>query len=139
MTSRKTRVAARAEFDRRRFLQTSAAALLSGAGLPLLGHGQPPELGAAFPGLIIRQKYPVNLEFPFPTLDRFLTPAEQFYVRNHFAQPQLDPAAWKLTVEGAVDKPLSLTLDDLKQMKATTLTATLECAGNSRIFLTPRV
>src|SRR5262249_37248653 len=46
---------------------------------------------------------------------------------------------WKLTVEGAVDRPLSLTLNDLQRMKEATLTATLECAGNSRVFLVPRV
>jgi DMSO/TMAO reductase YedYZ molybdopterin-dependent catalytic subunit len=122
--------------DRRRFLAASAAALGVGAGLRALVRGdQPP---TAFPGLITRQKEPVNLEFPFPTLDRFLTPTEQFYVRNHFPQPQIDADKWRLSVEGAVDKPLSLSLDELKEIGAETVTATMECAGNSRIFLTPK-
>jgi DMSO/TMAO reductase YedYZ molybdopterin-dependent catalytic subunit len=123
--------------DRRRFLMASALAL--GAGRLAVTAAEPPLTGAGFPGLIVRQKEPANLEFPFPTLDRFITPTEQFYVRNHFAQPKIEVTQWKLGVEGAVDTPLSLTLDDIKKLPNSTVTATLECAGNGRIYLTPRV
>jgi DMSO/TMAO reductase YedYZ molybdopterin-dependent catalytic subunit len=94
--------------------------------------------GGAYPGLIIRQKEPANLEFPFPTLDSFITPNERFYVRNHFAVPRLDVAAWRLKVEGAVARPLELDYDELRKLPARTLTATLECTGNSRVFLVPK-
>ncbi|MDQ3257918.1 MAG: sulfite oxidase [Acidobacteriota bacterium] len=90
-------------------------------------------------GLIIRQKQPENLEFPFSTLDSFLTPNNRFYVRSHFPVPRLDVAAWRLRVEGAVARPLELSLAELLAMPARTATATLECAGNSRIFLVPAV
>ncbi len=89
-------------------------------------------------GLIIRQKTPENLEFPFHTLANFLTPTDQFFVRNHFAIPSLTAQAWQLQVEGAVDRPLTLTLADLTQMPTRTLVTTLECAGNGRTFLTPQ-
>ena len=88
-------------------------------------------------GLIIRQKQPENLEFPFSTLDSFITSNHRFYVRNHFAVPQLDARSWRLRVEGAVARPLELSYDDLLKLPSRTLTTTLECAGNSRVFLAP--
>jgi DMSO/TMAO reductase YedYZ molybdopterin-dependent catalytic subunit len=86
-------------------------------------------------GLIIRQKGPDNLEFPFSQLDSFVTPTEQFFVRNHFEVPTLKAADWKLKVEGHVEKPLELNLADLQAVPQTMLTSLLECAGNSRVFL----
>jgi DMSO/TMAO reductase YedYZ molybdopterin-dependent catalytic subunit len=88
-------------------------------------------------GLIVREKEPLNLEMPFGGLDGFITPTERFYVRCHFPIPQLDTKTWRLKVEGAVTKPFELTLDELREMQSRTTTATLECAGNSRVFLTP--
>jgi DMSO/TMAO reductase YedYZ molybdopterin-dependent catalytic subunit len=124
---------------RRSFLHAAGlAALPLASGPGWLAGGEPPTAVAAFPGLITRQREPANLEFPFPTLDRFLTPNERFYVRNHFAMPKLDAATWKLKVEGAVERPLELSYGELKKIPAKTVTATLECAGNSRVFLVPR-
>jgi DMSO/TMAO reductase YedYZ molybdopterin-dependent catalytic subunit len=91
----------------------------------------------AFSGLILREREPHNFEFPFATLDRFVLPTERFYVRNHFAVPTIDLSKWKLKVEGAVERPVELTLDDVKRLGAQTHPMTLECAGNGRVFLTP--
>jgi DMSO/TMAO reductase YedYZ molybdopterin-dependent catalytic subunit len=123
--------------DRRAFLRAAAALPLAGAVLGGRAFADKPAAGAQ--GLITRVKEPENLEFPFQSLDQFVTPAERFYVRNHFAMPKLDAASWRLKVEGAVERPLELSLDDLKKMTQSTQTATLECAGNSRVFLTPAV
>ncbi len=41
----------------------------------------------SFSGLILREKDPENLEFPFSTLSTFITPNEQFFIRSHFAVP----------------------------------------------------
>jgi DMSO/TMAO reductase YedYZ molybdopterin-dependent catalytic subunit len=90
-------------------------------------------------GLIPRQQNPDNLEFPFASLDSFITPNEKFYVRNHFVQPKLDVGSWRLKVEGAVERPLQLTFEELRKMPARTVTATLECAGNGRALLVPKV
>ena len=92
----------------------------------------------SFSGLILREKEPENLEFPFCTLDSFITPNERFYVRNHFPVPQLDIETWRLKVEGAVDRQLVLSFDDLANMPSCTQVALLECAGNGRSFLTPK-
>ncbi len=89
--------------------------------------------------MIIREKEPGNLEMPFGLLDGFTTPNELFYTRSHFPVPEIDLANWRLKIEGAVERPLELTLDDLRAIPATTLPATLECAGNGRVFLVPKV
>src|ERR1700736_1173263 len=90
-------------------------------------------------GLIIRQREPRNLESPFDRLDAYLTPTELFYIRSHFPTPNLDGAAYRLHVDGAVRRPFVLSYDELRAMPSETRVATLECAGNSRVFLVPQV
>jgi sulfite oxidase len=64
------------------------------------------------------------------------TPVDAFFVRSHGAIPHVDPAAWTLTVDGLVRRPLTLTLDDLRERYAgDAVTATLQCAGNRRTAL----
>jgi DMSO/TMAO reductase YedYZ molybdopterin-dependent catalytic subunit len=91
------------------------------------------------PGLIIRQMEPRNLETPSERLDTYLTPNELFYIRSHFPTPNLDAASYRLRIGGVVGHPLSLSYDELRNMPSETRTATLECAGNSRVFLVPQV
>ncbi len=95
--------------------------------------------GKPFTGLIIRDKEPENLEFPFSALNSAVTATEQFFVRSHFPVPTIDLKTWRLVVEGLVGKTLSLSMDDLRAMPSRTVTAMMECAGNSRIFLSPKV
>ena len=90
------------------------------------------------PGLIIREKEPENLEFPFSTLDSFITPNEKFFIRSHFAIPKLETDSWRLKIEGAVDQALEINYDELLSMPSRTIVAMLECAGNSRVFLVPQ-
>jgi DMSO/TMAO reductase YedYZ molybdopterin-dependent catalytic subunit len=89
--------------------------------------------------VIIREREPANLEMPFATLDGFITPNERFYVRCHFPVPQIEVRDWRLKIEGAVDRPFELSYDQIRGMKTHTIAATLECAGNSRVFLVPKV
>jgi DMSO/TMAO reductase YedYZ molybdopterin-dependent catalytic subunit len=90
-------------------------------------------------GLIIRQKEPKNLEAPFDRLDSYLTPTNLFYIRSHFPIPALDRASYQLRIDGAVRRPFTLSYDELRSMPSETRVATLECAGNSRVFLVPQV
>ena len=89
--------------------------------------------------MIIRQREPENLETSFDQVDSFLTPVESFYIRNHFPQPKLDAASYQLRICGEVRHPLVLSYGELRAMPAETRVATLECAGNSRVFLVPQV
>jgi DMSO/TMAO reductase YedYZ molybdopterin-dependent catalytic subunit len=92
-----------------------------------------------FGGLIVREREPENLEFPFASLGSFITPNEQFFVRSHFPTPALDPNTWRLKIEGCIERPCELSLDELRAMPSRSVVATIECAGNGRIFLTPKV
>ena len=76
-------------------------------------------------GMIVRQKEPKNLEMPFDRGDSFLTPPAMFYVRSHFPAPPLDPASYRLEIDGAVRNPVSLGYEELRGMPSETRTATL--------------
>src|ERR1700704_3763044 len=90
-------------------------------------------------GLIIRQKDPNNLEMPFDQLGEFITPSELFYIRSHFPTPELDPFAYRLSISGAVLNKLSLSYADIRAIPSRACVATLDCAGNSRVFMVPPV
>ena len=60
--------------------------------------------------LIVREVDPPNLEMPFATLDGFTTPNESFYVRCHFAIPEIAERDWSLSIEGAIENPFQLRL-----------------------------
>lgn len=85
--------------------------------------------------LILRGKQPFNAEPPLPNLmGNYLTPVEHFFVRNHAPVPNTDLSTFRLSVEGLVHKPLSLSLAEIRErFKSHSITATLTCAGNRRI------
>ncbi|MDQ6912495.1 MAG: sulfite oxidase [Verrucomicrobiota bacterium] len=89
--------------------------------------------------LISRSEGIVNLEMPFSSLKDFVTPNESFYVRCHFPIPEIAAKNWRLRVEGAVTTPLEIGYAELEAMPQQTLTAAMECAGNGRAFLQPKV
>jgi DMSO/TMAO reductase YedYZ molybdopterin-dependent catalytic subunit len=88
--------------------------------------------------LIVREQEPLNLEMPFSSLDGFITPNESFYVRCHFPIPEISANDWRLKIEGEVEAPFELNYEELRRMESRTISATLECAGNNRIFLEPK-
>ena len=94
---------------------------------------------AATAGMVIRRREPVKFEYPFDPLDAFLTPSSLFYIRSHFKAPTLETSSYQLKVDGAVATPMTFRYEDLRAMPSETRAATLECAGNSRIFLVPQV
>jgi DMSO/TMAO reductase YedYZ molybdopterin-dependent catalytic subunit len=88
-------------------------------------------------GLLMLSDAPQNFATPLEYFDRPITPNSVFFVRSHFGPPALDPKR-KLSVAGG-KAPLELAPPDLRRFKEYTLTAVLECAGNSRSFHRPRV
>lgn len=127
-----------AGISRRTFvIHMGAAAALLGVGVPARAQAPP----APIPGkekLIVRSPRPINLETPLKELTSDLTPNELFYVRNNYDGPEMDPVQYVLRVDGEVENPLTLRLDDLRRMEQIAQTITLECAGNGRGFYTPR-
>src|SRR5207244_11003918 len=53
--------------------------------------------------------------------------------------PRLSRASYQPRMDGSVSHPLSLSYEDLRNMRCETRVATLECAGNGRVFLVPQV
>ncbi len=90
-------------------------------------------------GRIVRSEDPLNLEMPFSMLDSFITPTKSFYVRTHFPIPAIDKDKWWLHVEGEVEKQLAINYQELLELESLTVPVTLECAGNNRNFLEPKV
>jgi DMSO/TMAO reductase YedYZ molybdopterin-dependent catalytic subunit len=127
---------ARDGLSRRAFvIHLGAAALVVGAGPPARAQGAAPVPGKA--RLIVRSPRPLNLETPLGELTAEITPTELFFVRNNYDGPEIDPARYALRVDGEVDSPLTLGLEDLRRMEQVTQTVTLECAGNGRSFHKP--
>jgi len=123
---------------RRSFLKLAGAGLapIALGGIGALG-AEPAVAPQGHAGLIARQREPENLESPFAALDGPITPNDLFYVRTHFATPHLNAADWRLKIEGSVMRPTTLTYEQLRALPSHKVTATLECAGNSRVYLTP--
>ncbi len=85
---------------------------------------------------------PPQLETPFAIFnDGPITPNNAFFVRYHLADVPLniDPDKFMLEIKGKVDKPLKLSLKEIKKLKATEIVAVNQCSGNSRGFSNPRV
>jgi DMSO/TMAO reductase YedYZ molybdopterin-dependent catalytic subunit len=66
------------------------------------------------------------------TIAGAFTPADQFFTLQHYGQPVVDPATYRLKVTGQVRTPLSLSLSDLRAIGSTDLVAGFECSGNRR-------
>jgi len=67
---------------------------------------------------------------PLQDLDGILTPNGLFYERHHGGIPDIDPARHRLMIHGLVDRPLVLTMDDLRRFPSESHIYFLECSGN---------
>ncbi|EKE43902.1 putative molybdopterin-binding oxidoreductase [Oceaniovalibus guishaninsula JLT2003] len=93
-------------------------------------------------GLVILNDRPINAETPAWLLDADVTPYEHFFVRNNGLVPDsaldMNAEGWTLTIDGEVETPLELALDDLKErFEVVTRRLVIECGGNGRAFFNP--
>lgn len=79
-----------------------------------------------------------NHGMPLESLTQDITPLGLHYLLIHYDIPFVDADAWRLTVSGLVQRPLTLDLASLRERPAKTIPVTLECAGNGRTLLQPR-
>jgi DMSO/TMAO reductase YedYZ molybdopterin-dependent catalytic subunit len=98
-----------------------------------------------FPGkdgnLILLGDKPLAAETPEHLLDDETTPTSKFFISNNGQVPEAtkEPDAWKLTIDGEVNKMLELTLGELKsKIRPVTRRMVLECGGNGRSFFIPQ-
>ncbi len=86
---------------------------------------------------------PPQLETPFAVFNEgVITPNDAFFVRYHLSDLPLevDAATFKLTIGGHVERPLSLSLNQIKRdFPSIEVVAVNQCSGNSRGFTDPRV
>ncbi len=99
---------------------------------------------ARFPGkaaMRVINDRPPCLETPWRYFRHDLTPNEAFYVRWHLQTipTAIDLKTWRLRIDGAVDRPLELSMDDLRRLGGDELVAVNQCSGNSRSLFNPRV
>lgn len=129
--------------SRRHFLKTaSTVAFGARVAHPLLAWAadSSPVTIPGKDGMIVRSYRFLDLEMPVELMTEWITPVNHFYVRNHMFEPaKIDAAAWKVTITGEVEKPLTLSLADLGKIPVHSVTNTMECAGNGRSLQTPKV
>jgi DMSO/TMAO reductase YedYZ molybdopterin-dependent catalytic subunit len=80
-----------------------------------------------------------NHGLPLEALRWDVTPVGLHYLLTHYDIPEVDAATWRLEVGGLVERPLSLSLDDLRGRPSVELAVTMECAGNGRVHVEPHV
>ncbi len=137
--------------DRRGFLKGAGLATLGGLlGASIPFHRNFPsglipvaladeDILAGKDGLTLLNDRPVNAETPPHLLDDAITPTKRHFIRNNGMPPEeVDPAKWTLTIDGLVDKPMTLSIADLKsKFEVVTMALTIECGGNGRAFFNP--
>src|SRR5258706_13880913 len=122
---------------RRRFLALAGAAAL----LPAAA-----SVSAAIPDVPISKRrllqmngYASDAETPLDALTTYLTSNDLFFVRHHWNPSYPNVNRWTLAVDGEVERPLRLTLAELKRMPRASATCVLQCAGNGRALYKPVV
>lgn len=100
---------------------------------------EPFEIEGKDTNLTVHNDRPLNMETPAHLLDDDITPAARHFVRNNGSLPEpIDPAEWRLTVDGEVNEPLELSLEQLRnEFEPVTLALQLECGGNGRAGFNP--
>ncbi len=87
--------------------------------MALIVHSEQPRNAETVPGVLARED---------------LTRVDAFFVRSHGPVADAD-RVWRLTLDGLVERSLSLTLDDVRGYERREVVATLQCAGNRRAEL----
>jgi DMSO/TMAO reductase YedYZ molybdopterin-dependent catalytic subunit len=68
-------------------------------------------------------------------ISEFVTDNDDFYLVQHYGQPEIDNDTWRLRVTGMVDNELEFSLSDLMNRQTTERQIGFECGGNSqRLF-----
>jgi sulfane dehydrogenase subunit SoxC len=141
--------------SRRRFLKGGAAlgaALATGAGHPLVGQAQPAPndpskvLGGPMRPYGERSRFEQSVReryagsktdedgATFTPLDETLgiiTPSALHYVFQRGGLPDIDPRKHRLLIHGLVDRPVILTVEEIRRLPSTSRILFLECQGNT--------
>ena len=135
---------------RRKFLQLGAA--LSGLLVGCRPSSSVPQPGPSFLGGPVSE-YGLRSQFektvrlfrnslsqenngsqtPLQDLEGIITPAGLHFERHHAGIPVIDPTEHRLLLHGMVERPLILTVEELKRFPSHSQINFVECSGNGRI------
>ncbi|PRY40050.1 sulfane dehydrogenase subunit SoxC [Spirosoma oryzae] len=97
------------------------------------GGAPPGQVGTRSPfEKLVKNPSDISSRTPLQDLHGILTPSDLHFERHHNGVPAIDPAKHELLIHGMVDKPLVVTLADLKRFPSVSHIAFLECSGNFR-------
>jgi DMSO/TMAO reductase YedYZ molybdopterin-dependent catalytic subunit len=105
----------------------------SGMSLPLLAQNEEvvPFTDLPAPAAPAAGAPPAAPRFDPRELKDFIVPNDKFFAVQHYNTPTLDQAAYKLRIEGLVDKPIELSLADIKRRPRVEQVIGFECSGNN--------
>ena len=98
--------------------------------LPALAQGETLVPFTDLPQTITLERTPVNRIIDVRMIDGPITPRDQWFTQQHYGHPEIDAATYRLRVSGLVDRPLSLSLADLRGMPSREIVFGFECSGN---------
>jgi DMSO/TMAO reductase YedYZ molybdopterin-dependent catalytic subunit len=94
------------------------------------GRGVPPLDAPAVP-MTVAPNAPAPAPFAVPNLTPEVLTAKDFYtVSKNLIDPSVEVASWKLTVDGLVERPTTLTYTDISGLPAHSDYYTLQCISN---------
>ncbi len=98
--------------------------------LPVLAQGETAVPFLGYPEQVITNPAPDRRIIDIRAINGPITPKDQFFTTQHYGHPVVDPATFTLKISGLVDRPIALSLDDLRRMGGKDLVAGFECSGN---------
>jgi len=129
--------------NRRQALHLTAA--LGSGLLARADEPSPRSLGNPLSGYTNRSEYVKSARFlrqtktpeagssstPLAETFGIITPSALHYERHHAGVPTIDPAQHRLTIHGLVERPLVLTIEEIRRLPSVSRIHFLECGGNS--------
>lgn len=100
--------------------------------LPALAQGETLVPFTDLPDVFPTSPAPDRRQYDLRRIDGPLTPRDEFFTIQHYGHPSVDPATFALKVSGLVERPLSLSLDELRRMPGADVVFGFECSGNRR-------
>ncbi len=98
--------------------------------LPALAQGETLVDFTDLPEEIVLERTPDRRIIDIRMIDGPITPRDQWFTTQHYGHPEIDAATFRLRVSGLVDRPLSLSLADLRGMPSREIVFGFECSGN---------
>jgi sulfane dehydrogenase subunit SoxC len=101
-------------------------------GAPVRSYGEraPFETSARLPAPLPHPTASGSLT-PLQDLHGIITPSALHFERHHAGVPAIDPARHRLLIHGLVERPLVLTMEDLRRFPSVSRIHFIECSGNT--------